>query len=355
MVIGENDFLKKYRIDKEQYRGTTLKWGSLRELYNEYTEYTQQFEIVAESVSKYLVTCRNIHSVRSRVKDPEHLIEKIIRKRIKDHDIVIDTSNYIDQITDLIGVRALHLFKSDWIDIHEYIENKWEFIEPPVAYIRDGDDIKYHSTLAEKGIIEKPHENGYRSMHYIIAESYLKGKVVKIELQVRTIFEEGWSEIDHRLRYPYYIGDPSLESSLRILNRIAGSADEMSEFVQEIILLMNEQKNKIESLSKKCEDLVRINDRQVSVSTKPVEVPSGIAAAAMSVIKSATDKNILEFLQNNIELNNRFFISPKISDMLIKNRTCVRCGKEYTVSSFKESSLDNFCEDCKKEIFGVSK
>ena len=57
------------------------------------------------------------------------------------------------------------------------------------------------------------HHFGYRSVHYLLKS--LPGKRVHIaELQVRTLFEEGWSEIDHQVRYPRLSRDPRLEAFL---------------------------------------------------------------------------------------------------------------------------------------------
>lgn len=51
------------------------------------------------------------------------------------------------------------------------------------------------------------------------------------EIQVRTIFEEAWSEIDHTIRYPYNLDNPVFSQFLFIFNRLAGSADEMGTFI----------------------------------------------------------------------------------------------------------------------------
>jgi ppGpp synthetase/RelA/SpoT-type nucleotidyltranferase len=68
-----------------------------------------------------------VHSVKLRIKDSGKLIAKIIRKQL-DHierpdeqrsaysDCTPDT--YRSRITDLIGIRALHLYKADWPAIH---------------------------------------------------------------------------------------------------------------------------------------------------------------------------------------------------------------------------------------------
>ncbi|QQK71647.1 hypothetical protein HG702_09055 [Pectobacterium versatile] len=167
---------------------------------------------------------------------------KIIRKRNEDEISEkyrsITKDNYTDVITDLIGIRVLHLFKEDWETIHNYLNSKWEFQESPIVYIREGDapDINI------EGSVEKTHPAGYRSVHYIISTRLLKNSIYT-EIQVRTIFEEAWSEIDHRVRYPNFKNNEILNYFLLIFNRFAGSADEMGTFV---LSLKNELKESIE-------------------------------------------------------------------------------------------------------------
>ncbi|WP_157671442.1 hypothetical protein [Francisella halioticida] len=83
----------------------------------------------------------NVHSVRWRVKDPAHLLRKIVRKKKEANKKYADISvkNYLKIITDLIGIRALHLFKNEWEDIYHYINQKYETYEK-IVYIRKGDN-----------------------------------------------------------------------------------------------------------------------------------------------------------------------------------------------------------------------
>jgi putative GTP pyrophosphokinase len=74
---------------------------------------------------------------------------------------------------------------------------------------------------------------GYRSVHSIFCTQPLQRKVFT-EVQVRTIFEEGWCEIDHHVRYPNFSDDRLVSYFLTIFNRLAGSADEMGTFVQNL-------------------------------------------------------------------------------------------------------------------------
>ena len=123
-----------------------------------------------------------------------------------------------------------HLYKEDWATIHKCIKETWEPIETPIAYYRIGDFTK---SFEENGCAIEQHPFGYRSVHYVIGPR-LTRDVTLIEIQVRTIFEEGWSEIDHQIRYPYYVDDPVLSACLSVFNRLAGSADEMGSYSKQL-------------------------------------------------------------------------------------------------------------------------
>lgn len=230
-MIEQDSFLKKYNISTEDFEKTNLNWTSLIEIYEDYSKYRVELEEPAIYLFNTLMRSPNVHSVRYRIKDSEHLIEKIIRKKIENSDSDINIENYKEVVTDLIGLRALHLFKDDWLKIHDFINEKWNCKQSPIAYYRVGDVQELIKVFEEKGCDAKVHKYGYRSVHYIIESQPAKVKFYA-EIQVRTIFEEAWSEIDHTIRYPYDLDNVIFFQFLLILNRLAGSADEMGSYIK---------------------------------------------------------------------------------------------------------------------------
>lgn len=214
----------------------------------------------------------NVHSVRYRLKNPEKLIAKIIRKRIDEPERIIDIQNYQSEVTDLIGLRILHLFKEDWLTINNYIIVNWDPQETPIAYFRKGDSSEYIKGFEEYGCRIMEHPYGYRSVHYVI--NIKPGKTSFLaEIQVRTIFEEAWSEIDHCIRYPYYLNNQLLNQFLVLFNRLAGSADEMGSFVAHLKnqLILNEQEYQA-SITKKTQMIESLRQEIAELKLKPKQV-----------------------------------------------------------------------------------
>ena len=135
-----------------------------------------------------------------------------------------------------------------------------------VANVREGDNTKQFEEL---GIEVCSRISGYRSVHYLI-ESYPTTQKVISEIQVRTIFEEGYGEIDHQLRYSLSEIPELLEQNLMLLNRIAGSSDEMASLINMLSKSFDEmdirksrldiKKEKLLALKKKIEVNKEISD-----------------------------------------------------------------------------------------------
>ncbi|MGL5902475.1 MAG: RelA/SpoT domain-containing protein, partial [Cetobacterium sp.] len=253
MIIRKDDFLKKYGIDEEKFENTGLVWEELIKIYLDFETKEKDYKKEAKEILDKLNNFNGVSAVRYRVKDKEHLIEKIIRKRISDKNRVITLENYEKEITDLVGFRVTHIFKDDWGIINKQITKKWSTKEI-TAFYREGDEEYYSGIGLDLGkMTKKEHPRGYRSVHYILE---LKDGLYQknIEIQVRTIFEEAWSEMDHKVIYPYHINNEVLNNYSKILNRVAGMADEMGNFM----------KKEVTSLSK----LDKLDEENKSLKTE---------------------------------------------------------------------------------------
>jgi putative GTP pyrophosphokinase len=259
-AINWSMFLKTYNLENDVLDKTGLAPSNLEAIYSDHLSNTKTLETTADYIAARLRQVNEVHSLKIRIKDPEHLIEKIIRKKAADPTLDFTLDNYKERITDLIGVRALHLFKEDWSEIHDFIARTWQLHEQPTANVRKGDSEEYTQQFVEKGCKINEHKLGYRSVHYLLVSQPAKEQFIT-EVQVRTIFEEGWSEIDHRIRYPYDLGNTVLTQLSAIHNRLAGSADEIGSFIKFLKKELRIRDEQItEAIAKHDEAVKELND-----------------------------------------------------------------------------------------------
>lgn len=261
MSLHKASFCSKYNILEEDLTKYNISWNTLNEIYEDFNQYGTLYQTQADFIASTLRNHKKIHSVKSRVKDSEHLIEKIIRKTASRKeayggDFQFTTDNYKDQITDLIGVRAIHIFKEDWEDIHNFISNTWKVIEI-TANVREGDDT---DRFEELNIEINSRKTGYRSVHYLI-ESFPTNQRVIAEIQVRTIFEEGYGEIDHQLRYTRDEIPQVLALNLLLLNRIVGSSDEMASVINLLNRSLMETEEKEKAIHSKNKEILTLREK----------------------------------------------------------------------------------------------
>jgi len=256
MNLNKEEFFRKTNITKDDIIKNQIDWSVLNEIYIDFDSYRSNYESQTGFIADTLRTHKKIHSVKSRVKESDRLIEKIIRKtpgRKEKYgsEFQFSIENYKEEINDLIGVRAIHIFKEDWEDIHNFINSTWKVIEI-TANVREGDDTKRFDEL---NIQTHSRKSGYRSVHYLI-EFFPTSQKVIAEIQVRTIFEEGYGEIDHQLRYTHNEIPEVLALNLLLFNRIAGSSDEMASLIN----LLNKNLTEMEE---KYEKIIELKDKEI--------------------------------------------------------------------------------------------
>ncbi len=245
--MDKQTFLAEYHISDADLIAANISWEELSLIEEEYLKIESTLRDIGKSfIDEYLydIETAGIHSYRYRTKGAGQLLEKIIRKRKENPEkfALLDHTNYHKFVTDLIGIRVFFLYREDWKYFHRYITRRFE--NDPALYIRDRlqdfDENPDHYYLAERpraykrtGDSEIYDDNQlqiisdgiYRSLHYIV-----KYKGQYIEIQGRTLFEEGWGEVDHDIVYKEAEEDEMLRDYSKLLNRLSGLADEMSSY-----------------------------------------------------------------------------------------------------------------------------
>ena len=123
-----------------------------------------------------------ISSIKSRLKSPASIREKLTRRGI---DVTVE--NIEACLNDVAGVRVICAFPEDVRTIAKALLKQ--------------DDVEL---LEKKDYILNPKPNGYRSLHLIVAVPiYLahEKKIMRVEIQLRTIAMDFWASLEHQLRY----------------------------------------------------------------------------------------------------------------------------------------------------------
>jgi ppGpp synthetase/RelA/SpoT-type nucleotidyltranferase len=146
-----------------------------------------------------------LHSVTSRCKTRDSIAGKIA-KPDKNYSV-------LREITDVAGIRVVTYFAED-VD--------------EVAAVVEGEFAIDREKSVDKRILLDPGRFGYQSLHYICTFTddrcrlgeYLRFATIPFEVQVRSILQHAWAEIEHDLGYKSAVGVP--REVRRRFARVAG-------------------------------------------------------------------------------------------------------------------------------------
>lgn len=171
-----------------------------------------------------------IHSFKRRLKTEKSIEEKIKNKRLS--GISIDSSNVFSEITDIYAVRLIHLYPQDIGVIHGVIMDRaqkkdWILAEKPKAYTWDPDSVSFLKSLGLKCEL-KP--SFYTSVHYLVKPR--KNSSAVCEIQVRSLLEEVWGEVDHKIKYKGLTQDERINEHLAVLARLVSAGSRILSAIQ---------------------------------------------------------------------------------------------------------------------------
>lgn len=172
-----------------------------------------------------LPTLRDLyHSYLWRLKDSDHLREKLARKIVaaKKEGVSFDITpqTLFSSVNDLVGIRLLHLHTSQFEAINDALldvlkESQLPIIEGPIARVWD---FEYRDYFKSIGVEIEESERMYTSVHYVVQANMRTKRTA--EIQVRTLAEELWGEVDHSINYPTPSPDLACREQIKVLARI---------------------------------------------------------------------------------------------------------------------------------------
>ena len=154
-----------------------------------------------------------IHHIESRLKKPESIIKKAMKKNID-----LTEKGLTENIHDIAGIRV----------ICNYVDDVYMVAQLLISQ----DDIK---VIKMKDYIQNPKPSGYRSLHLVLEIPIFLAegaKPIHVEVQMRTIAMDFWASLEHKLKYKT---DNQVPEDIRLeLQECALAISELDEKMQNI-------------------------------------------------------------------------------------------------------------------------
>ena len=147
---------------------------ALLEIETKFKVLNQQFSLEQEH--------NPIETIKTRLKSTESILEKLHRKNLP-----MDMAAVEENLYDVAGIRVICPFINDIYCLADCLLQQ--------------DDV---TLIEKKDYIKNPKENGYRSLHLIVETPIFlqdEKRLMKVEVQLRTIAMALWASLEHRMRY----------------------------------------------------------------------------------------------------------------------------------------------------------
>jgi putative GTP pyrophosphokinase len=192
-----------------------------------------------------------IEHTKSRLKSPESIMNKLMRKNLD-----ISMTSIKENIRDIAGLRITCSFISDIYLIRDMLKGQ--------------SDLKI---LEMKDYIKNPKPNGYQSMHMLIeVPVFLSDRVeqVCIEVQIRTIAMDFWASLEHKIFYKYNEAVPD-----RLVQELKAAADSVTALDRQMERLQQEMSEIKEGNLQEAEEqfrLLQIDDQKFPIPLALLEM-----------------------------------------------------------------------------------
>lgn len=149
--------------------------------YSALREVMTKLQIIKDEY-KIIYNYNLIDHINTRIKSSKSIIDKMERKKLK-----MTYKEMMENINDIAGIRIICANREDIYKILEIVKK-----------------IPNFEILKEKDYVKKPKKSGYSSYHIILNVPVAFSKdvlYIKVEIQIRTIAMDLWSEIEHDVKY----------------------------------------------------------------------------------------------------------------------------------------------------------
>lgn len=185
MKTNDKNGMEKINLDKdifEQMHDAAIPFMKLMSYYKcAMMEIETKLRVLDEEYS--LEFDRNpINSIKTRLKSLPSIKEKLERRNLP-----YTLESIEENLNDIAGIRVICSFPEDVYALANSLLKQ--------------DDI---TLIEKKDYIKNPKPNGYRSLHIIVAIPIFlahEKRIMRAEIQLRTIAMDFWATLEHQLRY----------------------------------------------------------------------------------------------------------------------------------------------------------
>lgn len=199
--------MKKDVIPELDYEAIE-SWETLIFMYKSALKYMKTKVDILNDEFQAIHNYNPIEHVKTRLKTAESIVKKLRRDGREE-----TLENMVRYMNDIAGIRIVCSFTPDIYKIADMIEKQ-----------EDIDVISY------KDFMKNPKVSGYTSYHMILAVPvYLSDKAVKVkvELQIRTIAQDFWASLEHKMYYKFEGHAPDyIRQELRNCARMVSELDD---------------------------------------------------------------------------------------------------------------------------------
>ncbi|HKL86445.1 MAG TPA: (p)ppGpp synthetase [Treponemataceae bacterium] len=319
--------------------GKTDHWLPNREvLALSYSSHQKDFQLLLERIESRLRTGISVSSVptfKSRVKCFNSYYRKLLRNLPKD----ISSRKDLPIVSDIIGIRIICAFLEDLARVEEYLHKCFTVYE-----------------VERKGADRTFREFGYESTHIILAipEELTEGlslpKDLLFEIQVRTILQDAWAEVEHELVYKSEFSpfDLPLKRKLASINASLSLADIIFQEIRDYQNKLNRELDKRRGSFYQQADFESEMTLQPAVSNNASNSLNG-TDGSMSYVQGTIDDMILAAIEaHNVgNLERASIIYTHIIDAKPNNTVLSVMYKHRGMAYFAQSKYENALSDFK--------
>lgn len=315
--------------------------NEIKESYESYRLVFAPILANVEAKLKSTIKLASMPTYKSRVKSFNSYYRKILRLKAEE----AQTRGKFVALTDMMGIRVICAFLEDLKEVEKQIKENFKVVE-----------VEY------KGAGQNFREFGYESVHVLISlpEDCIPQKLplplpenIVCEIQVRTILQDAWAEVEHELIYKSEFSpfDMPLRRKLASMNASLSLADTIFQEIRDYQKkLQGEVAARRETFYEKADELTHgiVPEMKVpEVNTEIARVSPYVMGTIDDMILEAIHSHNSGNLSRAIEIYSLIIQSEPVPNDQVLSVIHKHRGMAYFAQSDYEKALDDFVNSVK--------